>query len=362
MSTTPPPTRLTRVARQKLDLFNKIDWKNQRSIQHYLLGANAKYKKLQVPVWRIGHASGVFVVTQAEEWFLMTKEEQKLERDGKRLSISKYDLKKLRKAIPSHAGDPFGLPPPAAAIPPAAAPPDDEGAASSDQPSISMPPPSTRGPSARTLIRHAIEASQQPMLQQRAREVAGYVLPNPSGEDEEPHEEPAEDEQKTKRKYRKSGKRGWDVHHQNDAMSIAALDCLLRRQGTYTDTTDVENAQDMNVRVQSGTIVTIEVADPLISGGKTKRARRDKTLVLWVTRDEVSSKTCLDLLANASSNNVQDQYEFVPLFAGGPENSLRATVDEYIKSRIHKRSASQNGALDIASVREHIDDSLVDSH
>ena len=78
MATT-PPTTLTRVARHKLDLFNKIHWNNQSSIQHYLLGANAKYTNLQVPVWRIGHASGVFVVTQAEEWLLMTKAEQKLD-------------------------------------------------------------------------------------------------------------------------------------------------------------------------------------------------------------------------------------------------------------------------------------------
>ena len=148
MATTPSPTTLTRVARHKLDLFNKIHWKNQSSIQHYLLGANARYTNLQVPVWRIGHANGVFVVTQAEEWFLMTKAEQKLERDAKRSSISKYALKKLRKAIPSHAGVPFGPPPPAAAIPPAAASPDDEGPVPPDQPSISMPPPSTRGPSA----------------------------------------------------------------------------------------------------------------------------------------------------------------------------------------------------------------------
>ena len=54
MATT-PPTTLTRVARHKLDLFNKIHWKNQSSIQHYLLGANARYTNLQVPVWRIGH-------------------------------------------------------------------------------------------------------------------------------------------------------------------------------------------------------------------------------------------------------------------------------------------------------------------
>jgi hypothetical protein len=151
MATTPSPTTLTRVARHKLDLFNKIHWKNQSSIQHYLLGANAKYTNLQVPVWRIGHASGVFVVTQAEEWFLMTKALQKLERDAKRSSISKYTLKKLRKAIPSHAGVPFGPPPPAAAIPPAAASPDNEGPIPPDQPSISMPPPSIQGPSARVV-------------------------------------------------------------------------------------------------------------------------------------------------------------------------------------------------------------------
>jgi hypothetical protein len=87
MATAPSPTTLTRVARHKLDLCNKIHWKNQSSIQHYLLGANAKYTNLQVPVWRIGHANGVFVVTQAKEWFLMTKAEKKLERDAKRIWV-----------------------------------------------------------------------------------------------------------------------------------------------------------------------------------------------------------------------------------------------------------------------------------
>jgi hypothetical protein len=137
-----------------VDLFNKIHWENQSLIQHYhLLGANANYTNLQVPVWRIGHASGVFVVTHhAEEWFLMTKAEKKLERDAKRSSISKYALKKLRKAIPSHdAGVPFGPQPPAAAISLAAASPDNEGPVPPDQPSMPVPPPSTRGSSARVV-------------------------------------------------------------------------------------------------------------------------------------------------------------------------------------------------------------------
>ena len=70
----------------------------------------------------------------------MTKAEQKLERNAKRSSISKYTLKKLRKAIPSHAaGVPFGPPPPTTAIPPAAASPDNEGPIPPEQPSISMP-------------------------------------------------------------------------------------------------------------------------------------------------------------------------------------------------------------------------------
>jgi hypothetical protein len=149
MATTPSLTILTRIKRHKLDLFNKIHWKNQSSIQHYLLGADARYTNLQVPVWRIGHhANGVFVVTQADEWFLMTNAEQKLEHAVKRSSISKYALKKLRKAIPSHAGVPFGPPPPAAAIPQTAASPDNEGPVPPDQPSISMPSPPTQGPSA----------------------------------------------------------------------------------------------------------------------------------------------------------------------------------------------------------------------
>ena len=37
----------------------------------------------------------------------MPKEEQKLECDKKKLSISQYDMRKVRKAIPSHVGDPF---------------------------------------------------------------------------------------------------------------------------------------------------------------------------------------------------------------------------------------------------------------
>ena len=93
MATIPSLTTLTRVARHKLYLFNKIHWKNQSSIQHYLLGTNARYTNLQVPIWRIGHVNGVFVVTHAEEWLMMTKTEQKLERDAKRSSISKYALK-----------------------------------------------------------------------------------------------------------------------------------------------------------------------------------------------------------------------------------------------------------------------------
>jgi hypothetical protein len=91
----------------------------------------------------------------------------------------------------SHAGVPFGPPPPAAAIPPAAASSEDDGPVPPDQPSITLPPPSTRGPSAsmpvpppstrgpsaRALTRQAVEASQQPMLQQQAREAAGYAPP-----------------------------------------------------------------------------------------------------------------------------------------------------------------------------------------
>jgi hypothetical protein len=73
----------------------------------------------------------------------MTKAEQKLECAAKISSISNYALKKLRKAIPSHAGVPIGPPPPAAAIPPVAVSPDNEGPIPPEQSSISMPPPLT---------------------------------------------------------------------------------------------------------------------------------------------------------------------------------------------------------------------------
>ena len=80
----------------------------------------------------------------------------------------------------------------------------------------------------------------------------GYAPPKkkPSGEDEEPYEEPVELETRK----RTVGKAGWgaEVQHQHDAISISALHSLLKRQGTYADTTAVENSQHMaNLRVHS---------------------------------------------------------------------------------------------------------------
>jgi len=229
--------------------------------------------------------------------------------------------------------------------------------------SIPVPPPSTRGPSARALTRQAIEASQQPMLQQRAREAAGYDLPNSSDEDEEPYEEPVEVETRK----RTIGKPGWEVQHQHDRISISALHSLLKRQGTYADTTAVENSQHMkNLRVHSVTVVTIQVDDPPRTGGKYKRVRRNKTLILYVTRNSESSKACMESLrlANSKERSVSDQFELVKLFAEGEDHSgsLKKTVDEYIKTHNYDRAAPQYGSLDIDAVQEHIDDVIVEEH
>jgi hypothetical protein len=111
----------------------------------------------------------------------------------------------------------------------------------------------------------------------------GYAPPKkkPSGEDEEPYEEPVELETRK----RTVGKAGWgaEVQHQHDAISISALHSVLKRQGTYAGTTAVENSQHMkNLRVHSVTVVIIQVDDPPRTGGKYKCVPRKKTLIATV--------------------------------------------------------------------------------